>query len=493
MKIKEICRKTGLTDRTIRYYIEEQLISPFYTENYLGRKSFDFSQEDLERLKNIATLRAFGFSVEEIKELSLGECDGIQIVETVKKRAGESLDESRRRLSALSALDLSDGADLSTLAEKLSRHGVELENEREKRGFRNRFLSLLGSVALFLAVWLPIISAIAVFFVKFSVLKAPIVRPLFVVLTLICFLPSMLAVLIFGKLKGSKKMLRAILMALCVLCLPLGIFFSSRSVTVCDHRYVAYSTSVEATCQSEGEMVMRCEECGSFEKQRVGKLAHAPTVIEGIPPTCTEAGLSDGSYCSFCKTTLSEKTVIAAKGHSYESQVVEQSCGVDGCVLYKCACGDSYKTDVVRATNMHDFQLNDSGVGYSCGKCGLQVVIHGNADGSLRGGNDRVKFYITGPVTESPIPRTLVIYGKGDMPDFSKDSYPMWADSYMYEVTTVIIESEITSIGNYAFSEIEGCDYYHGVIKFIIRSKKIRIDRSDPRVSGIKCDITYDY
>ena len=107
MKIKEICRKTGLTDRTVRYYIEEQLIAPFYTENYLGRKSFDFSQEDLERLKNIATLRAFGFSVEEIKELSLGECDGIQIVETVKKRAGESLDESRRRLSALSALDLS--------------------------------------------------------------------------------------------------------------------------------------------------------------------------------------------------------------------------------------------------------------------------------------------------------------------------------------------------------------------------------------------------
>ena len=70
MKIKEICQKTGLTDRTVRYYIEEGLISPFYTENYLGRKSFDFSEEDLEALKNIATLRAFGFSVEEIKELA---------------------------------------------------------------------------------------------------------------------------------------------------------------------------------------------------------------------------------------------------------------------------------------------------------------------------------------------------------------------------------------------------------------------------------------
>ncbi|MBR3686488.1 MAG: MerR family transcriptional regulator [Clostridia bacterium] len=493
MKIKEICRQTGLTDRTVRYYIEENLIAPFYTENYLGRKSFDFSQEDLEKLKNIATLRAFGFSVEEIKELSLGECDGVRIVETVKKRAGESLDESRRRLSALSALDLSDGADLSTLAENLSRHSPELENEGEKRDFRKRFLSMLGSVALFLAVWLPIISAIAVFFLKFSALEAPIVRSVFVVLTLICFLPSMLAVLIFGKLKGSKKTLRAILTVLCVFCLPLGIFFSSRSITVCDHRYVTYSTSVEATCQGEGEQVMRCEECGRFERQRVEKLPHTPTVIEGIPPTCTETGLSDGSYCSFCKTTLSEQTVIAAKGHSYEPRLIEQSCGVDGCILYECACGDSYKTDVVRATNMHDFQRNDSGVGYFCGKCGLEVIAHGNVDGSLTGGNDRVKFYITGPETEFPIPRTLVIYGSGDMPDFQRDWHPSWTCSYIYQVTTVIIESEITSIGNCAFSEIEGCDYYNGVKKFIIRSKKIRIERSDPRVSGIKCDITYDY
>ena len=47
MKIKEICQKTGLTDRTVRYYIEEGLISPFYTENYLGRKSFDFTEDNI--------------------------------------------------------------------------------------------------------------------------------------------------------------------------------------------------------------------------------------------------------------------------------------------------------------------------------------------------------------------------------------------------------------------------------------------------------------
>ena len=116
MKIKEICQKTGLTDRTVRFYIEEQLITPFYTENYLGRKSFDFSDEDLGRLKEIATLRSFGFSVEEIKQLSSGEEESQQIIEAVKSRTGESLDESRRRFHALSAIDPSERARVQTTA-----------------------------------------------------------------------------------------------------------------------------------------------------------------------------------------------------------------------------------------------------------------------------------------------------------------------------------------------------------------------------------------
>ena len=66
MKIKAVCEATGLTDRAIRYYIEEKLISPAYTENYLGRKTFDFSEWDLQQLNDIAVLRKFGFSIAEI-------------------------------------------------------------------------------------------------------------------------------------------------------------------------------------------------------------------------------------------------------------------------------------------------------------------------------------------------------------------------------------------------------------------------------------------
>ena len=39
MKIKQVCEQTGLTDRAIRYYIDEGLAAPAYTENYMGRRA----------------------------------------------------------------------------------------------------------------------------------------------------------------------------------------------------------------------------------------------------------------------------------------------------------------------------------------------------------------------------------------------------------------------------------------------------------------------
>ena len=45
MKIKTVCERTGLSDRAIRLYIENGLLAPDKTENYTGRRSFDFSED----------------------------------------------------------------------------------------------------------------------------------------------------------------------------------------------------------------------------------------------------------------------------------------------------------------------------------------------------------------------------------------------------------------------------------------------------------------
>ena len=48
-----LIRIEDLTDRAIRLYIENGLVSPSCSENYAGRKNIEFSEEDIEALKNI--------------------------------------------------------------------------------------------------------------------------------------------------------------------------------------------------------------------------------------------------------------------------------------------------------------------------------------------------------------------------------------------------------------------------------------------------------
>jgi len=106
MKIKEVCQKTGLTDRAIRFYIENELVFPNYTENYLGRKTYDFSINDVVILKQIATLREYDFSIENIKELLLPEGD-VQLIleEHIEKLKKTSQDDINKLESLINSLN----------------------------------------------------------------------------------------------------------------------------------------------------------------------------------------------------------------------------------------------------------------------------------------------------------------------------------------------------------------------------------------------------
>lgn len=69
MKIKDVIERTGLTDRAIRLYIDNGLLNPRIEESYSGRKSIDFTEDDIERLNNIAMLRKAGFSISDVKNM----------------------------------------------------------------------------------------------------------------------------------------------------------------------------------------------------------------------------------------------------------------------------------------------------------------------------------------------------------------------------------------------------------------------------------------
>ncbi|MBQ4105393.1 MAG: MerR family transcriptional regulator, partial [Clostridia bacterium] len=72
MKIKEVIAKTGLTDRAIRLYIENGLVTPNNEKSYTGRNNYNFTQSDVEVFEQIALLRKADFSLEQIKILKLG-------------------------------------------------------------------------------------------------------------------------------------------------------------------------------------------------------------------------------------------------------------------------------------------------------------------------------------------------------------------------------------------------------------------------------------
>ncbi len=120
MKIKEVIKETGLTDRAIRLYMENELIKPEYDENYNGRKSIDFSENDVAQLKNIATLRKADFSIQEIKDLQSGGETAQQTVKDYIKRTNEKIQFNTEIIKKIGTLADEENITIEIICEKLS-------------------------------------------------------------------------------------------------------------------------------------------------------------------------------------------------------------------------------------------------------------------------------------------------------------------------------------------------------------------------------------
>ena len=153
MKIKTVCERTGLTDRTIRYYIEEGLISPEFTENYLGRKSFDFTEDNISELADIAVLRSFDFSIDEIKLILREPSSSLAVIKAVKERVNGELITGQKKMSVLSSLNDQTAYTVAELARELSKpHEIIRSEETIKVKLGRRMEALVRGMLLFLAI-----------------------------------------------------------------------------------------------------------------------------------------------------------------------------------------------------------------------------------------------------------------------------------------------------------------------------------------------------
>jgi DNA-binding transcriptional MerR regulator len=102
-KVGTLARRTGLTIRTLHYYDQIGLLSPSrYTES--GHRLY--GTEDVARLQQIKSLRALGFSLEEIRDC-LGQPDfsPLRVIQMHLARLREEIEMQRQLVERLEGLE----------------------------------------------------------------------------------------------------------------------------------------------------------------------------------------------------------------------------------------------------------------------------------------------------------------------------------------------------------------------------------------------------
>lgn len=225
MKIKDVCDLTGLTSRTIRVYIDECLIKPEYTENYLGRRAFNFSENDIATLKNIAILRKFGFSIPEILKIQESEENSIEIISNLCQRKRKTIADEQNALMHLIKLNDSQSHSIEEIAETLN--DIVCDYPIPAQDERINILKLLKHVLLnpiyAIIAFLPLLGCLLCL-----LLPPRTAYPTFNFKNFICIVITFIPLIIITCLHFLKreekrfKFIKEIALVLAILCLPIS-------------------------------------------------------------------------------------------------------------------------------------------------------------------------------------------------------------------------------------------------------------------------------
>ncbi len=117
----------------------------------------------------------------------------------------------------------------------------------------------------------------------------------------------------------------------------------------------------EATCTEAGSMVYTCADCGGEKTEEIPPMGHVTETVPGYAAGCLTDGLTDGTKCSVCDTTLVGQVAIPATGHADE-EPVDGYC--DNCGEFICEHKDI-------TTKRKDPTCTEKGEIYnSCNTCG---------------------------------------------------------------------------------------------------------------------------
>lgn len=138
-KMKQVCQMTGLTEKAIRIYMDQKLISPKVEEG-IHRKAYFFSEEDVDRLKDILTLRNAGFSIAEIKQM----LENPEMLSTLIEEKKELLEgEILQKLAlqdTLKDLTIEEHSDVTKLANAIEPRTAYAKETPKKKWSRKKMV-----------------------------------------------------------------------------------------------------------------------------------------------------------------------------------------------------------------------------------------------------------------------------------------------------------------------------------------------------------------
>lgn len=116
-----------------------------------------------------------------------------------------------------------------------------------------------------------------------------------------------------------------------------------------EHSFTHYVPDNNGSCTTAGTETAVCDNgCGETDTRTVAGTGEGHTVVvdAAVAPTCTEAGLTEGSHCSVCGEVLAEQEVVEAAGHQYDGgvTVTVPDCNHAGATRFTCeVCGDIHE------------------------------------------------------------------------------------------------------------------------------------------------------
>ena len=125
---------------------------------------------------------------------------------------------------------------------------------------------------------------------------------------------------------------------------------------------------VAPTCTESGlSEGKRCSACGDIltAQEIIPANGHTEVIDKAVAPTCNQTGLTEGKHCSACGEVLIEQTEISIIEHNYKYVVDDPTTSPTVVLTYTCeGCNDTY-TQTVTPTDFTVTYENRSLIGFT--------------------------------------------------------------------------------------------------------------------------------